>query len=90
MLGSAAAPGGEDHRHHPPEPAHEATVASGSVIGRCDSCGRDGEELTAVHRIYATPESWEAPATVQRLDEVEHWCFACLSHYPHERVDEVG
>jgi hypothetical protein len=43
-----------------------------------------------VHRIYATPESWEAPATVQRLDEVEHWCFACLSHYPHERVDEVG
>ena len=88
MLGSTAAPTGEDHRHHHPEPAHEATVASGPVIGRCDSCGRDDEELTAVHRIYATPESWEAPATVQRLDEVEHWCFACLSHYPHERVDE--
>ena len=59
-------------------------------LGRCDSCGRDDEELTSVHRIYATPESWEAPATVQRLDEVEHWCFACLSHYPHERVDEGG
>ena len=87
MLRSAAAAGGEDHRDHRPEPAHEATVASGPVIGRCESCGRDDEELTAVHRVYATPESWEAPATVQRLDEVEHWCFACLSHYPHERVD---
>jgi hypothetical protein len=23
----------------------------------------------------------------QRLDETERWCFACLSHYPHERLD---
>jgi hypothetical protein len=55
--------------------------------GTCDSCGRDEDELTTVHRLYTTPGSWEAAASVQRVDEAERWCFACLSHYPHERVD---
>ena len=56
----------------------------------CDSCGRDGEELVDVHRMYFTPQSWDTPATVQRLDDTERWCFACLSHYPHERVTADG
>jgi hypothetical protein len=57
------------------------------VTSACDSCGRDGEALTAVHRLYVTPESWETPGSVRRVDDVEHWCYACLTHYPHERVD---
>ena len=48
-----------------------------------------------MHRIYVTPESWETPGSVRRLDEVEHWCFACCTHYPHEprrglTGDQVG
>ena len=53
----------------------------------CDSCGQDDELLTEVHRLYITPESWEAPAAVTRVDEVERWCFACLTHYAHEQVE---
>ena len=56
----------------------------------CDSCGREGEPLTPVHRVYVTPETWETPGAVRRLDDTEHWCFACLTHYPHERVGDAG
>ena len=38
--------------------------------------------------VYVTPESWETPGSVRRLDEVEHWCFACCTHYPHEAVED--
>ena len=24
------------------------------------------------------------------VDEVERWCFACRSHYPHQEVDGLG
>jgi hypothetical protein len=58
------------------------------MTGSCDSCGRDGEELHAVHRLYITPESWESAGSVRRVDEVEHWCFACCTHYPHEAVED--
>jgi hypothetical protein len=57
------------------------------MLGTCDSCGRDEDELTIVHRLYTTPGSWESPAAVQRVEETERWCFACLSHYPHDRVE---
>jgi hypothetical protein len=52
-------------------------------LGTCESCGRDGEALVAVHRMYVTPEAWDTPAREQVLDDVEHWCVACLTHYPH-------
>jgi hypothetical protein len=58
------------------------------MTGTCDSCGRDGEELHALRRIYITPESWETPGSATRLDEVEHWCYVCCTHYPHELADE--
>ncbi len=50
----------------------------------CTSCGRDDEELAAVHRVYVTPEAWDTPGRVDVQDEVEHWCFACRTQYPHE------
>jgi hypothetical protein len=54
--------------------------------GRCESCGRDGEELAPVHRVYVTPESWDTEGKVDVVDEVEEWCFVCRSHYPHQDV----
>jgi hypothetical protein len=50
----------------------------------CDSCGRDADEVLAVHRLYVTPGSWDTPAGVRRLEEVERWCVSCASQYPHE------
>ena len=54
----------------------------------CDSCGRDEPEadLRAVHRVYVTPEAWDTEGKVEVVDEVERWCFACRSHYPHQEV----
>ena len=46
--------------------------------------------LYAVHRRYVTPESWDTPRTDRLLAEVEHWCFACCTHYPHEPVDPAA
>jgi len=57
------------------------------VHGRCDSCGRDDEDLESVHRVYVTPESWDTAGRVDVVDEVERWCFACRTHYPHQPVD---
>ncbi len=57
------------------------------MAGACDSCGIDGVEVWPVRRVYVTPEAWDSPGAVRVLDEVEHWCFACLSHYPHEPAD---
>jgi hypothetical protein len=69
----------------------KVTTADGSVAavattrtGTCESCGRDGEVLHAVHRVYVTPETWETEAASRRMDEIEQWCFSCCSHYPHE------
>jgi hypothetical protein len=47
--------------------------------GTCDNCGSTGEERLGVHRIYLVPET-----TV--VDEVEAWCAACRSQYPHEEA----
>jgi hypothetical protein len=53
----------------------------------CDSCGRDAEDdVIAVHRVYVTPESWDTEERIEVVDEVEHWCFVCRSHYPHQIV----
>jgi hypothetical protein len=50
----------------------------------CDSCGAPGERLYAVHRRYVTPAEWDTPGRDVTLDETEHWCFSCCTHYPHE------
>ena len=55
---------------------------------RCDSCGRDepGADVVAVHRAYVTPGAWDAEERVDVQAEVERWCFACRSHYPHQEL----
>jgi hypothetical protein len=58
------------------------------VEGTCTSCGFEATEVWAVHRVYVTPESWDTPGSERVMDEVEHWCFACLSHYPHELIED--
>jgi hypothetical protein len=55
--------------------------------GRCESCGRDGEELVPVHRVYVTPESWDTEGKVDVVDDVEQWSFVFRSHYPHQEVE---
>jgi hypothetical protein len=45
----------------------------------CDNCGAPDEAPVEVHRVYLVPE----PTVV---DEVEAWCAACRSQYPHETV----
>lgn len=52
----------------------------------CESCGRTETELVPVHRQYVTPEAWDTPGSTRTLEEIEHWCFACCTHYPHEPV----
>ena len=52
----------------------------------CDSCGRAGEELADVHRIYLTPAAWDTEERIEVVDEIEHWCFVCRTHYPHQPI----
>ena len=55
---------------------------------RCDSCGRDepAADVEAVHRAYVTPASWDTEERIDVQAEVERWCWACRSHYPHQPV----
>ena len=53
----------------------------------CDSCGRSGEPVGQVRRVYVTPEQWDQAGKVEVVDEIETWCLVCRSHYPHQPVD---
>lgn len=55
---------------------------------RCDSCGRDEPpgDVVPVHRVYVTPGSWDTEERIDVQSDVEQWCFACRSHYPHQPV----
>lgn len=50
----------------------------------CDSCAGDATELYAVHRKYVTPAAWDQEPDERVLDDIERWCYSCLTHYPHE------
>jgi hypothetical protein len=71
----------------PDSSAADPRGASAPDPGHCDSCGRDDEDdVIAVHRVYVTPESWDTQERIEVVDEIEHWCFVCRSHYPHQVV----
>jgi DNA-directed RNA polymerase subunit N (RpoN/RPB10) len=53
---------------------------------RCTSCGDEAADVIAVRRVYVTPEAWDTEERVEVVDEVEHWCFPCRTHYPHQEV----
>lgn len=68
--------------------ARNASVAA-MAGSRCDSCGREDEDdVVAVHRAYITPESWDTEERIDVQPDVEHWCFVCRSHYPHQVVGQ--
>jgi hypothetical protein len=54
----------------------------------CQSCGATDEVVYAVHRQYVTPAEWDTPAREVTLDEIERWCYSCLTHYPHVLVED--
>ncbi len=54
--------------------------------GRCTSCGDDPVEVVAVQRVYLTPEDWDSPGRIEVVEEIEHWCFPCRTHYPHRET----
>jgi hypothetical protein len=53
----------------------------------CESCGAAEFTLFSVRRRYVTPESWDTPGSDRLAGDVERWCFACCTHYPHEPVE---
>jgi hypothetical protein len=57
-----------------------------STTGTCDSCGSEPEALEAVRRVYVTPAAWDSEERADVQDEVEHWCFPCRTHYPHQEL----
>jgi hypothetical protein len=50
----------------------------------CQSCGAEVDELHDVRRVYVTVATSEQDPTERVVDEIERWCFACLTHYPHQ------
>lgn len=52
----------------------------------CTSCGADVDQVHAIRRKYVTAAGSDQEPTERIVDEIEHWCFACLTHYPHEIV----
>jgi hypothetical protein len=64
--------------------------ADSREIATCASCGAPDDDLTAVRRVYVTPEAWDTEERVDVVDEVEWWCFPCRTHYPHQPVDDPG
>ena len=57
------------------------------AIGTCDSCGDEGEAVTAVQREYVTPPASDTEAKVVVVEEPEHWCVVCRTHYPHRLIE---
>jgi|688.fasta_scaffold214320_5 hypothetical protein len=52
--------------------------------GECESCGTPDEIIYQVQREYMSIEPG-GQSTV--LPDVEKWCFACCTHYPHRILD---
>ena len=61
-----------------------------TTVGVCDSCGRQEDDLAAVHRVYVVPESWDTAGSVSVEDGVERWCFPCRTHYPHQPLHQAA
>ena len=57
------------------------------MVGVCESCGRDDDEVVLVRRLYVTPEAWDSPGKVEVGDD-ERWCYVCRTHYPHEELEQ--
>ena len=54
--------------------------------GVCDSCGDEVDDLVALHRIYVVPTGEGGEVRAERTRDIEHWCYPCRTHYPHELI----
>jgi hypothetical protein len=60
-------------------------------MSTCESCGRGGEALVRVQRVYLLPpEPGADPPDADALDEllpsagdIEWWCASCTATFPH-------
>ena len=56
--------------------------------GTCDSCGDlEREDLVTLQRLYVTPGAPGEDPTSVRVDDIERWCAACRTHYPHQLIE---
>jgi len=55
----------------------------GTDASTCESCGAH-DTVYAVHRMYVTPADWDTEGREITLPDVERWCYACCTHYPHQ------
>jgi hypothetical protein len=62
----------------------------GEASERCESCGGTASDAAPVHRVYVTPAAWDTEERVEVVDEVERWCSACRSQYPHQELAGGG
>lgn len=58
-----------------------------TTTSTCESCGSVEPTVYRVHRMYVTPADWDTEGREVVLDDVEQWCFACCTHYPHRPAD---
>lgn len=54
-------------------------VTAPGTTGRCESCGRDDEQVDPVHRVYLDPETGEP---LPHAEATEQWCASCQVTYP--------
>lgn len=63
-------------------------------MGTCESCGRTGEELARVQRVYLLPPEESPQVTPVAADadlrpsvgDIEWWCASCAATFPHVPV----
>jgi hypothetical protein len=52
----------------------------------CQSCGGPDDGLVEVRRVYVQVDDHGVVTGEEVVDEVEDWCGACRSLYPHRPV----
>lgn len=63
----------------------------GVETGTCQSCGQgDCDDLVTLQRLYLRAGRGDGEAEVLRTDDIERWCAACRTHYPHQLIGEAG
>lgn len=60
-------------------------------MATCESCGRDGETVTKVQRMYLADTDTEPraidPESPPLAGEIELWCASCCATFPHVTVE---
>ncbi len=58
----------------------------GASAAACENCARteDESDLAEVRRVYLELDEWDTPQRARTVDEIERWCPACRTMYPHE------